>query len=46
MYQTMKSFKRMLVLGMMSGMLMFMAANSTMAMDMESGHDMDGDHVR
>ena len=34
----------MLVLGMMSAMLMFMAANSTMAMDMESGHDMASHH--
>lgn len=44
MYQTMKVFKTMLVLGVMFTVLMFAAANSTMAADMEAGHDMSSHH--
>lgn len=44
MYQTMKNLKRMLILGVMFIMPIFITANSTMAMDMEAGHDMSSHH--
>jgi len=44
MYLTMKNLKRMLILGVMFIMPMFIAANSTMATDMEAGHDMSSHH--
>ena len=44
MYQTMKGLKRVLVLGLMFIMPMFLAANGSLAMDMEPGHDMSSHH--
>jgi hypothetical protein len=44
MYQARKNLKRMLILGVMFIMPIFIAANSTMAMDMEPGQDMSSHH--
>ena len=44
MYQTMKGFKRMLVLGPLFIMMMFVTVNSTTAADMAAGHDMSSHH--
>jgi hypothetical protein len=40
----MKSFKRMLILGVIFIMPFFVALNSTLAMEMEAGHDMSSHH--
>ena len=44
MYQAIKSFKRMLIFGLMFIMPMFMALDTTFGMDMEAGHDMSSHH--
>jgi len=44
MHQTMKVLKRMLVVSLMFLMPIFLSANSGLAMDMESGHDMSSHH--
>jgi hypothetical protein len=44
MYQTIKSFKRMLVFGMVLIMPMLMAANNTLGMDMAESDDMASHH--
>ena len=44
MYQVMKVFIRMLFLGLMFVMAVFMSAKPALAMDMEAGHDMSSHH--
>jgi hypothetical protein len=44
MYQTLKVLVRMLFLGLMFMMTLFLAANGSQAMDMEPGHDMSSHH--
>lgn len=44
MYQKMKRFKRMLILGLVLIMPMFMAANSALGMDTNEDHDMASHH--
>lgn len=44
MHQTMKSLKRVFVVSLMFLMPMFLSANSGLAMNMESGHDMFSHH--
>jgi hypothetical protein len=44
MYQTMKVLIRMLFLGLVFTMAVFLSANRSFAMDMEAGHDMSSHH--
>ena len=44
MYQTIKVVIRMLFVGLVFTMAMFLSANGSMAMDMEKGHDMASHH--